>query len=178
MSRCWPRTSHDPIPTGHFPPNREPVTSRAPHAGVRGGGSGIGGAIPMVLAEEGVIPAILARSPLDPGFEARLRDRCPAAIVVRVEPSDDAACARAVAEVAALGRGIGGLVNNAGANDNVGLDAGTAAFMASVTANLGHYYGLAHHCLPHLRAGCSKAIGRPGWAIDVGLRGRPHGSAI
>lgn len=119
---------------------------------VSGGGSGIGGAISHVLAEEGAIPAILARSPLEAEFEAQLRALCPEAIVVQVELTDDAACAHAVEQVVAAGYPIRGLVNNAGANDGVGLEAGTAAFMASVAANLGHYYGLAHHCLPHLRA--------------------------
>lgn len=119
---------------------------------VTGGGAGIGGAISTVLAEEGAIPAILGRSPLDPAFEARVRALQPATIFIRTEMTDDAACAQAVARIVAEGHGIHGLVNNAGANDNVGLEAGTTAFLASLTANLGHYYGMAHHCLPHLKA--------------------------
>ncbi|MEG3123636.1 SDR family oxidoreductase [Sphingomonas sp. GB1N7] len=119
---------------------------------VTGGGAGIGGAISTVLAEEGAIPAILGRSPLAPAFEARLRELQPKAIFIQTEMTDDAACAQAVARIVAEGHGIHGLVNNAGANDNVGLEAGTAAFLASLSANLGHYYGMAHHCLPHLKA--------------------------
>lgn len=119
---------------------------------VTGGGAGIGGAISEVLAEEGAIPAIVARSPLDGVFAERLAALCPDYLFVLADLVDDAACARAVAEIVAAGRGIYGLVNNAGANDGVGLEAGTAAFVASVTANLAHYYGMAHHCLPHLRA--------------------------
>jgi L-fucose dehydrogenase len=118
---------------------------------VTGGGAGIGGAISMVLAEEGAIPAILGRSPLNPEFEAAIRTIQPATIFIQADVTDDAACAAAVAQVAAVGRGIHGLVNNAGTNDGVDLEAGTAAFLASVASNLGHYYGMAHHCLPHLR---------------------------
>jgi L-fucose dehydrogenase len=119
---------------------------------VTGGGAGIGGAISTVLAEEGAIPAILGRSPLAPAFEAQLRAIQPATLFRQVELGDDAACAAAVANIVAQGHGIHGLVNNAGANDGIGLEAGTAAFLASLTANLGHYYGMAHHCLPHLKA--------------------------
>lgn len=119
---------------------------------VTGGGAGIGGAVSLGLAAEGAIPAILGRSPLLDGFEAEIRALQPETIFMQVDVTDDEACRQAVARIAEIGRGIHGLVNNAGANDGVGLEAGTAAFMASVQANLAHYYGMAHHCLPHLRA--------------------------
>ncbi len=45
-----------------------------------------------------------------------------------------------------------GLVNNAGANDRVGLEAGPDAFRASLDANLVHYYTLLHLLLPDLKA--------------------------
>jgi len=119
---------------------------------VTGGGVGIGGAISRVLAEESAVPVIVARRPLDPEYEAALRLLQPDMLFVQTELTDDAAGAAAVAAaVARFGR-IDGLVNNAGANDNIGLDSDTADFMASVAANLGHYFGMAHHCLPHLRA--------------------------
>ncbi|MGF7147883.1 L-fucose dehydrogenase [Sphingomonas zeicaulis] len=118
---------------------------------VTGGGAGIGAAISEVLAEEGAIPAVVGRSPIDGAFAERLAALCPGYLFVQADLVDDGACARAVAEIAAAGHGIHGLVNNAGANDGIGLEAGTAAFTASVTANLAHYYGMAHHCLPHLR---------------------------
>ena len=119
---------------------------------VTGGGSGIGGAISTVLAEEGAIPVILARSPLDPAFADALVAVQPRALVLPVDLADDAACARAVTQVIDRFGHIHALVNNAGANDGVGLEAGVDAFVASLRANLIHYYGMAHHCLPHLRA--------------------------
>jgi L-fucose dehydrogenase len=41
---------------------------------------------------------------------------------------------------------IDGLVNCAGTNDGVGLDAGPAAFRASLDRNLVHYYTMVHLC--------------------------------
>lgn len=119
---------------------------------VTGGGAGIGGAISTVLAEEGAIPVVLGRSPLSSEFEAALRALQPDFLFVQTEMTDDAACLAAVERAVGLGRGLHGLVNNAGRNDGAGLERPLAAFMASVTENLGHYFGMAHHCMPHLRA--------------------------
>ncbi|HET7361831.1 MAG TPA: SDR family oxidoreductase, partial [Salinimicrobium sp.] len=47
---------------------------------------------------------------------------------------------------------IHALVNNAGRNDNVGLERGSPAeFATSVFNNLNHYYEMAHFCLPALK---------------------------
>jgi L-fucose dehydrogenase len=110
---------------------------------VTGGGAGIGLAIARGLAEEGAIPVIVSRStPED--FTAEH-------LFVATELSDDDACAAAVeAAVARYGR-IDGLVNNAGANDNIGLDKTPAQFRASLDQNLVHYFAMAHHAVPHLR---------------------------
>jgi L-fucose dehydrogenase len=62
---------------------------------VTGGGAGIGGAVSMVLAEEGAIPVILGRSTLDDAFAARIALLQPAYLFVHVDVEDDAACARA-----------------------------------------------------------------------------------
>jgi L-fucose dehydrogenase len=71
---------------------------------------------------------------------------------VQVELSDDAACRAAVEQVVARFGRVDGLVNNAGINDNIGLDAGRDAFVGSLERNLIHYYTMAHYCVPHLKA--------------------------
>lgn len=119
---------------------------------VTGGGAGIGGGVSIALAEEGAIPVILGRSPLAPDVADALQSLQPRTLFIQTELNDDAACARAVEAAVALGYGLAGLVNNAGANDGVGLDRPLADFMTSVSGNLGHYFGMAHHCLPHLKA--------------------------
>jgi L-fucose dehydrogenase len=119
---------------------------------VTGGGSGIGAAISLTLAGEGAVPVILGRDPLPQDFERELRTLQPKALFIRLELTDEAACRAAVDEtVRAFGR-IDGLVNNAGVNDKVGLDAGRAAFVGSLERNLVQCYVMAHLALPQLRA--------------------------
>ena len=119
---------------------------------VTGGGAGIGGAITMTLAEEGAIPVVLGRSDLEPAFEARLAKLSPKARFIKLELADDAACRAAIEETASTFGRIDGLVNNAGINDSVGLDAGPEEVRRSLERNLIHYYTLVHHALPLLKA--------------------------
>lgn len=119
---------------------------------ITGGARGIGAAVALAVAGEGGVPVILDREELDPEFDATLRARQPDAIYVRVDLNDDAACARAIADIVAARGAVDGLVNNAGANDSVGLERTRDAFIQSVENNLAHYFGMTHHCLPHLRA--------------------------
>jgi L-fucose dehydrogenase len=119
---------------------------------VTGGGSGIGAAISLALAREGATPVILGKNPLDTNFMAELNRIQPAYQFIQLELSDDQACREAVAATADRFKRIDGLVNNAGINDGVGLDAGRDAFVASLERNLIHYYVMAHHCVPHLKA--------------------------
>lgn len=115
---------------------------------VTGGGSGIGAAISEVLAEEGAIPVILTRRAPDASWLSGLKK----ADVAFADLSDDDQCRRAVSEVRARHGRIYGLVNNAGANDSIGLDAGPDAFRESLDRNLVHYYTLVHLLADDLRA--------------------------
>lgn len=119
---------------------------------VTGGGAGIGGAITLGLATEGAIPIVLGRSRLAAEFEQHLRELQPRARFFPLELADTDACQAAVTAALAEYGHLHGLVNNAGVNDNVGLDAGPAAFAASLERNLIHYYTLAHFCADALRA--------------------------
>lgn len=118
---------------------------------VTGGGAGIGGAISLQLAREGAIPVILGRHPLGEEFAATLRSLCPRFAFFQLELADEAACTHAVAQTLRQFGGIDGLVNNAGVNDGVGLEAGTAAFRRSLEDNLVHCYLMAHLCVESLK---------------------------
>ena len=119
---------------------------------VTGGASGIGAAISMGLAREGAVPVIFGKNPLAPEFASALAALQPRYGFHQLELSDDAACGQAVAATAQQYGHIDGLVNNAGVNDSVGLDAGRAGFVASLERNLIHYYVMAHYTVPHLKA--------------------------
>lgn len=119
---------------------------------VTGGGAGIGGAISLALAREGAIPVILARRTPEARFLDDLRAVQPEAGVILADLSRDEDCRRAIAEARARFPRIHGLVNNAGTNDGVGLEAGPEAFRASLDQNLLHYYTLVHLLLEDLKA--------------------------
>jgi L-fucose dehydrogenase len=119
---------------------------------VTGGGAGIGGAISLALAREGAVPVLFSRSALSPEFERELRAAQPDFRFFEVELTDATACACAVAATLDAFGGLHGLVNNAGVNDGVGLDAGRDAFVASLEKNLIHYYVMAHLCADALKA--------------------------
>ncbi|MFZ1480961.1 MAG: SDR family oxidoreductase [Paracoccaceae bacterium] len=119
---------------------------------VTGGGAGIGGAISRALAEEGAVPVILARRAPEAAFLHALTAKSPRAGWVRVDLAQDDQCRAAVAEARARWGRIDALVNNAGTNDGIGLDAGPEAFRTSLDRNLVHCYTLAHLLQDDLKA--------------------------
>jgi len=118
---------------------------------VTGGASGIGAAISMRLAREGAVPVVLAREAPDDAFWRALLALQPKAAFFPVELQDEGPCREAVEQTLARFGRLDALVNNAGINDSVGLDAGRADFVASLERNLIHYYVMAHYCVPHLK---------------------------
>lgn len=119
---------------------------------VTGGGAGIGGAITRGLAAEGAVPVILARREPSAEFLRDIRVLQPKTQVILADLARDDDCRRAVEAARAQFGRIDGLVNNAGTNDGVGLEAGPEAFRASLDQNLLHYYTLAHLLLEDLKA--------------------------
>jgi L-fucose dehydrogenase len=119
---------------------------------VTGGAAGIGGAISLLLAQEGAIPVIFGRSPMREEFASKLGTLQPRSRFFQVDLRDEQACADAVATTHASFSRIDGLVNNAGTNDGVSLEADVAVFRASLEQNLVHYFTMTHLCVPHLRS--------------------------
>lgn len=113
---------------------------------VTGGGSGIGGAVSQLLAEEGAVPVIVTNVQPDDGFMAALQAKAPESLAIIADLCQEAACRDAVSQVLARFGRIDALVNNAGVNDGVGLEAGREAFVGSLEKNLIHYYLMAHLC--------------------------------
>jgi L-fucose dehydrogenase len=119
---------------------------------VTGGGSGIGAAISLGLADEGAIPVIFGHNPLSDELARQLDQRQAKSLFIQVELRDEKACRAAVASVLKHFGHIDGLVNNAGVNDSVGLEAGRSAFVDSLEKNLIHYYLMTHLCVDALKA--------------------------
>ncbi len=121
---------------------------------VSGGAKGIGLGICRALAAEGAVPVIAGRNETDNRTAIEvIRSEGGRAHAFSAELSDPEACRRVVSEVLAQFGRLDGLVNNAGANDGVGLENGSyERFVASLHQNLIHYYLLAHCALPALKA--------------------------
>jgi len=121
---------------------------------VTGGAKGIGEGIVRALASEGAIPVVVGRKESD---NLKLVDDIIAkggqafqVVAELTRPEDNESAVRQVLEK--FGR-IDGLINNAGVNDGVGLENGTyEQFVASLHKNVVHYYLMAHHALPALKA--------------------------
>ena len=109
---------------------------------ITGGSSGIGRAVVQAFRDEGARIVSVDRDPSpDEGDAVR---SC------RGDLSDPETCRRAVQAAVSHFSALHVLVNNAGRNDQVGLDAGPAAFAASLESNLVHYYTMAHYARSHL----------------------------
>lgn len=120
---------------------------------VTGGSKGIGEAISRTIAAEGGIVVIATRSEgavtTDLVAHLKVISGDAHAIFGDLQILDN--CKKVIDEtVERFGR-IDGIVNNAGANDGAGLEAGPEAFRKSINLNLFHYYDLVHFALPWLK---------------------------
>ena len=120
---------------------------------VTGGGSGIGEAVSRACLSEQARVVVVSR--LTDHVRQFLRemkdDRLPCDFV-EAELADDNECRHAMEYVQSTYGQMDGLVNNAGANDDVGLETGDPGrFLNSLQQNLTHYYAMAHYGLPMLK---------------------------
>jgi L-fucose dehydrogenase len=120
---------------------------------VTGGGAGIGGAITRACLEEGSVVVVVSRPSSNVRQfmdEIKLEtDRCE---FVEAHLADPEQCRHAIEYVQKRHGRMDGLVNNAGANDGVGLETGDPdRFLESLRQNLVHYYAMAHYALPMLK---------------------------
>jgi len=120
---------------------------------ITGGAKGIGRSIALTMVAEGAIPIILDK---DDDAGAAILQEIKAAggqsKFLKADLTEFDQCIDAVEfAVTEFGR-LDGLLNNAGINDNVGLENGNPeAFENSLQKNLMHYYNMAYLCLPYLK---------------------------
>jgi L-fucose dehydrogenase len=120
---------------------------------VTGGGEGIGEAISRSCLDERAKVVVISRASdnVNKFLETMQKEQRPCSFV-ETHLADADQCKRAVEYVKQTYGRMDGLVNNAGANDGVGLESGDPErFMESLRQNLLHYYAMAHYALPMLK---------------------------
>lgn len=119
---------------------------------VTGGAKGIGRAITDLLIEEGAVPVIADKDKAAMDEVVQLyEDKGEAIAGIAGDLVDPDVCKKVVKRTLKRFGRINGLVNNAGINDKIGLDAGPDAFIGSIERNLLHVYCMAHYSVPHLK---------------------------
>lgn len=120
---------------------------------VSGGAGAIGSAIARQSLKEGAIPVVVDRDE-EKGvqLEQELSKGGRSCLFIGADLSDAAGCQSIIQQVLDTFGRLDVLVNNAGGNDFVGLEAGNLPdFEKSLRSNLHHYYALAHFGLPALK---------------------------
>jgi L-fucose dehydrogenase len=125
---------------------------------ITGGAKGIGAAIARGCAREGAIPVLVDKDG-DAGkqLQVDLQNTGGSCGLICTDLLPAANCAAAVESTLRDFGGLDVLVNNAGINDNAGLEYGSPEkFLRSLEINLHHYYNMAHYALPALKksGGC------------------------
>ena len=120
---------------------------------ITGGSRGIGAATALLAAAKGYAVAVnyASNSQAADKIVSQIRAQGGTAIAIQADVADEAQVQTMFKKVDAELGPLSALVNNAGINDGVGLASGNyEKFMASLHANLIHYYLMAQACLPHL----------------------------
>jgi L-fucose dehydrogenase len=120
---------------------------------ITGGAKGIGEAITRGCVREGAIPVFVdwdAAAGKQLAAELKKDGARGAFIHADVLPAEN--CRAAVEQTLHDFGRLDVLINNVGANDNVGLESGSPEkYVSSLRLNLFHYYSFAHYALPALK---------------------------
>ncbi|MCY4562171.1 MAG: SDR family oxidoreductase [Flavobacteriaceae bacterium] len=151
---------------------------------VTGGASGIGKAITECLVKENAIPFIIDKN--ETNLSATVQShisRNKKVFYYKADLTDQNQCNEAFKYIKKEAKSIDGLVNNAGINDGIGLESGSAKeFLASYHKNAVHYYYMAKLCLPDLKKKKGPIVnisskvattgqgGTSGYAASIGAR--------
>ena len=120
---------------------------------ITGGAKGIGEAISRGCGREGAIPVFIDKDvAAGERLDGELRGASSRCTFIRTDVLEAENCRAAVDQtIQEFGR-LDVLINNVGANDNVGLENGTPEkYVSSLRLNLFHYYNMAHFALPALK---------------------------
>src|SRR6266481_9069487 len=120
---------------------------------VTGGAKGIGAAIVRGCAREGAIPILLDKDgEAGKQLQMELQKAGGSCGLICTDLLPAGNCASAVERTLRDFGRLDVLVNNAGINDNAGLEHGNPEkFLRSLELNLLHYYNMAHYALPALK---------------------------
>jgi L-fucose dehydrogenase len=119
---------------------------------VTGGGAGIGEAITRACIDEGAKVVVVSRASDHVKNFLREMQHEPRCDFFEAQLAEAQQCRSAIEYIQQKYGRIDGLVNNAGANDGVGLANGDPdRFLESLRQNLVHYYAMAHYALPMLK---------------------------
>lgn len=120
---------------------------------ITGGAKGIGAAIAQGCTREGAIPVVVDKD-AEAGKlqQSDLKKSGAASGFISADLISAASCAAAVEKTLRDFGRLDVLVNNAGINDNAGLEHGNPErFLRSLELNLHHYYNMAHYAVPALK---------------------------
>lgn len=109
---------------------------------ITGAARGIGAAAARAFVKEGAWVVAVDRDARTGAGLERFHDKL---VFAEANLDDLTACEKVISDTLRRFRNIDVLVNNAGVNDGVSLEAGPARFLESLQRNLVHVYALTHH---------------------------------